>query len=571
MNPLNRNSRESFNKAVAHWVRAFRPVRTNRREQICHAAGHRYSQETGLGQCDKVLVNTVQLMVVSLSVALSYNRPRYKASTSNAANRGFARFCQDSLNEYVKRMKMEREARKVVLDGIFWMGVGFCYGEKPFSRVSVDDYLFDAGKGDLNKGDWYMHRYRVPLEEARSNPRFEPKLARRLEPSKKADRPGREEAAETISIADHDEGEVDAMVDLADVYDRRSGECYTWPCHGNFEVFDQAPLDSQQCERNPFRMLCYFEIPDNALPVSLIDAIYDNALILNGLLRKLANRAKKLRDIPIYKPGAEDDMRRAMLASDLEAVKVTDKDSIGLLKLFGLDQQLNAFTFQLLELIKQGGGNLDDLAGLAPTAETLGQSQEITRRVDQRIASYRAKTNEFFADVGGDIFEAMYHDPELVIRRHQPIPNTTFSVDASWWPPHLMERPAPFEEFDITIEPYSMEYEHPFTKFNKLVQALQVVDPLMQRQGIPFNGQRFLEEAADLLDAPQLLEFYDFGGLPLEMAEEQQGAASNAPHEYIRRNVSQGANSNGRLQQLMQQQSQGGNGGGASGSMQLVA
>lgn len=533
-------------------------------------AGHRYSQETGLGQCDKVLVNLVQLMTVSLSVALTYNRPRYKVSTSNAANRSFARFCQDSLNEYCKRMKIEREARKVVLDAIFWVGIGFCYGEKPFARISPDDFLFDAGKGDLHKGDWYMHRYRVPLDDARNNPRFDPKIARMLQPTKKADRSGRSDAAETISIADYDEGEVDAMVDLCDVWDRRQQQCFTTQCHGNFEIYDRNPLDVQHCDRNPFRLLSYFEVPDNALPVSLIDGIYDNALIFNGLLRKMANRAKKLRDIPIYKPGAEDDMKRAMLASDLEAVKVTDKDGIGLLKLFGLDQQLNAFTYSLLELTKQAGGNLDDLAGLAPTAETLGQSQEITRRVDQRIASYRAKTNEFFADIGGDIFEGMYYDPELVIRRHQPIPNTTFSVDASWWPPHLMERPAPFSEFDITIEPYSMEYEHPFTKFNKLVQALQVVDPLMQRQGVPFNGQRFLEEAADLLDAPQLLEFYDFGGLPLEMAEEQQGsAANNAPHEYIRRNVSQGANSNGRLQQLMQQQ--GRNGGGANGSMQLVA
>jgi hypothetical protein len=568
MNPLNRNHREAFSKASNFWYRHFSAFRSNKRDQVCSFAGHRYAQDSGLGTgSEKVLVNLIQLLVVSLTVALAYNRPRFKLTTSNAANRNFARFYQESLNAYVARLKLERESRKIILDAIFWMGIGMRYGDRPFQHVSTDNFVYDAGEEDYDRGSFYMHRYRVPLEDAKNDPRFDPKEAAKLEPTKKSDRQNRSESTESLTGPDSDDGELEPMVDLTDVWFRREQRCCTWPINGSFEILtDRKPLYADDCGKNPFDRLTYMDVPGNALPVSLIDAVYDNFLIFNGLLRKMAVRAKKLREIPIYKPGGEDDLRRAMMAGDLEAVKVNDKDSIGLLKLFGLDQNLNAFTFSMLEMFKQGT-SLDELAGLAPTAETVGQSEQISTRVDQRLAMYRSRTNEFMADVGSGLAEHMFTDPDLVVARQQAIPNTSFklTVDATWYPPHIMERPGLLEEYDVAIEPYSMEFQHPMAQLQKINQQVQVINPIMQAQGIPFNAEAYLDLAADLTDQPILRELWNFGGLPQEqMMEEGQRAQDNSPHVYERRNVSMGANGNGRLQQLMQQQA---SSGAESGSM----
>lgn len=559
---------------MAHWRRQLRPFCMHRRDMIAAYAGSRYSEELGFGLPPKILVNLIQLTAMAYSVALAYNRPRYKLTTFNPANRQFAKQWQHSLNTYVARLKLERIVREIVLDAFFWQGIGKTYGgDEPFARVSPDDFVIDCGGGHPAKAAFICDRYRVPLEEARADERFDPREAKKLEPSRKAERLARSEQTESLTTGiDDDEGEIEPMVDLVDVCLPRDGMCYTWPVMSNFEIFDRPPLGGVDESRDmgPYSLLNFITVPDNALPTSPCDAIYDLFLLFNGLFRKLAIRAKKLRDIPIYKPGGEEDLRNLMRAEDLQAMKVNDKENVGLMRLFNLDQQLNAFTFSVMEVFKQGSGNLDAMIGLAPTAETASQSAEISQKVGERQAHYRNRTNEFMSEVGTYLGDHMFHSRDLVVPGTQRIGSTEISVDATWYPPHIMERAGLFEDYEINVEPYSMEYTSPMARLARTNEQLQMLLPVTQQQGIPFNAPAYLEYAADLSDSPELLTFFNLDALPQQpLAGDGQVAQSNQPHEYIRRNVSQGPTNANRLQMLMQQTAGSDGGGGGDSGMSV--
>jgi hypothetical protein len=562
--------REDFSKGHEFWFRELDWARQNRRRYIADFAGTNYGRRLGYLTSPKNLLNLLQLMVVSLSVALVYSRPRVKITTDEVDNTGFADHYQLAINNWIKTLYVEEELRQIVLDSLFFMGIGMSYeDEKPFCRISPDNCVYDAGKGHLCRADFVSHRYRIPIEDARNDDRFDTKLVKKLKPSKWSEREDISDltAGLTEGVSEED-GEIVEMVDLAACYNAIEKEVWFTPVYSKFRLeTEDKPLYVEKFPsgrpNGPFRFLNMLDVPDNATPLSVVDSVHDLYRIVNVLISKLCTRAKKMRDIPTYTGGSFEDMQRIMFAPDLTPVNVKDKDGIGLMRLFGVDQGLSQFTYGLLELFKQGAGNLDDLVGLSPSADTLGQSEMISGKVNQRLAHYRQRVNKFTAEAMGDLAEIMWNDEELVVPGQMEVPGTKFNYDSTWYPEQIEPRQGKQRDYKPDIEPYSMEYKSPQMQFAAYNAGLQSVMPFLEagmQQGAQFDFQEHLKVCADLLDSPYLKRAFKFGAMPPPQQEPGAGQKPNEPHKYIRENVSHGQTSNGAIQQAWGQQPHEGNG-----------
>src|SRR5687767_10164342 len=100
MNPSKKADRAQLSKAQEHWYRQFDSAREMCQKQVADYAGSRYSKEMGFGRSPKTLLNLLQLLTVSLTVALCYNRPRVKVISDTPGGNGFAKHQQHNLNKY---------------------------------------------------------------------------------------------------------------------------------------------------------------------------------------------------------------------------------------------------------------------------------------------------------------------------------------------------------------------------------------------------------------------------------------------------------------------------------------
>lgn len=539
--------------------------RARRRDLIADFAGGNYAKDMGLRGSPKTLVNLLQLMVVSLSVALAYARPRAKCTTEVLENEQFSKQKQFSLNKLIEQLYLQKILRKVVFDSIFHMGIVKIGSGSPIERVSPDDFVYDTGPGDLCKASFLADRYRVAVEDAKKDDRFDPKIAAKLTPTRKSEREDISNLTAGLSGRDgDDEGEIDPSVDLADVWVRREQKVFTFRCLSRFELdTDLGPLGDgvpwEDDQTGCHRVLSMLEVPDNSNPLPLADSVHDLFRIINILLTKMTTRAKKQRDVPIYVPGGEKDMQNVMFAGDLSPVAVSNKDNIGMMKLFGVDQQLQGFVYSLIEIFKQGAGNLDALVGLSPSADTLGQSQMVAGQVGARIAHYRNLTNEFTSQMLNDLGDHMWYSQSLVVRGQGKVPGTNYNYDRTWWPDHVMQRQGQRNDYYISVE-NSMEYQAPGMRFQKFQAGLQLVAPFYpagQQQGVIFDFMELQSIVGDMLDEPEFGRIFKMGSQPGPQPQAQGGVENNQPHEYIRRSVSNGPQGDGALQTMMQQQPQG--------------
>ena len=588
MNPTKLEDRERLSKAMSYWHRQLEPFRRNRRHLIEDYAGADYGKRSTFSSSSPVYVNLMLQTAEAYSIALAYNAPRFLLTAANNTQQGFAKRFEIALNNYSLHTHLEIPIRQIIQDAFFSIGIAKVLlgdshqvmedldpygmpGMPLVSRVSLDNHVHDGAASEFRKCGFIGDRYRMPLELAKQDPRFDKKARKALEPIRGYEATDGEESVSTLAFDPAgQEGEYQEMVELVDIFLRRENLIVTFEVDGKFNIRDtgKKPLAIQEwdgTETGPYRFLSFGEVPDNCMPTSPARNVRGLFVLYNNLLRKLAMRARKQKDIPVYEAGAEQDMKRLLGAEDLEAVQVNSKESIDVLKLGGVDHTITAFSQQILELFKQSAGNLDAMAGLGPQSGTATQDSLIHQQVGRREASAKRQVTKFVSEIGMDVAELIFEDPVLVIPGSRQIPNTEIEVDASWYPEDLLPRIGNFLDYAIQVDPYSMEYRSPAERLGAFRETLQQgILPLMDiitQQGGQFNIQKYLEIEAELQDMPRLSDLFTFQGPPPEGTDPGKNLTKSAggPKEYIRKNVSMGGNSNSRMQTATQEMGRGNN------------
>lgn len=343
--PASRTDRLKLARAIEWWRRNLDWAYSNRATLVSDLAGESYGKKIG-PRMSRQLLPLLQMTAQAYSMVLAYQSPRYRMTARSQEGKVFAKRWEAALNHRVQRLALGAMFRELALDAFLMMAVSKAYrGERPVGRTSVDDLVFDAGMGDLRQSQFIADRYRRPLDWARNNPVFDPKEAARLEPISRSERSEGERAAGDISNgADSEEGEVEPMVVLSDVWVPSCGCVGTWAIRRGFELnMERPPLAWQQWRENEYgcyRIGALFTVPDNAVPLSIAASTREQFRFVNDLLYKVAFRARNQKDLSVFPPGHEKEAQKLQRAGEFETLSLSEPDALTFKQCLGVDQPL---------------------------------------------------------------------------------------------------------------------------------------------------------------------------------------------------------------------------------------
>lgn len=546
--------------------RARDPFLRKRTEMIKDYVGSHYSDN---GPQFRVMVNLMNQAADAYTIALAANCPRSRIVTRRQQLRPFAFRYQTSMNHYVQEIRLEDTLAKILLDGIFSWGVAKVYQQstgwihliddvwadpgRPYvERVSPDNFIPDMTASDLRKCRFMADEYRVSYSDFMQEESFNPEVKKSVFATSKYEDERNSTRAKQIEARDlTDDDELEPMTDLMDVWIPDLNVIATFPKHA-----ETLPLAVRECEYEggPYHIFCAADVPDNIMPSTPAQNLKELHDLFNGLFRKQAAQARRHKVNPTFRPGASDDADRLKKVNDGEWVAVADPSAINVITQGGIDQTNTAFSVAVMQLFDRMAGNLSAMLGLGPQAETLGQEQLIYGALSKKEAKLVHRFNGFTAGILRHVGLLMWNDELLSIQAEVEAPTGMGAIiDASW----DERREGDFWEYQFSVEPYSMAYQPPTAKLQKIERAIaQLMNlwPMLQAQGGNFDIQGLVRLYAEMLDIPELEHIVTFAApSPLAIQQEQGGAsAPNQPHEYIRRNVSMGQTPQAQMDSVMQ-------------------
>lgn len=574
---------------------ALKPFREKRRVAIENYVGSEWGAVTDDRR--EVLVNILALTARTYMMSLAANRPQVMVTADDFELKPFARKFEVGINNLLKEIKFERTLRKIVLDAFFSIGIAKVYwadsekvevpnpampmepgfgaspqdwsdyamiqelmsgtiwvdpGKPMVERISLDDYLYDTSATAFSRSRFHSHEYRVPLSAAKADPRFDKKLVDKLTANSKWSGYSfgtHEDRTNDMISRSQDHDEVEPMLTLMDLY---------LPFEQKWAVIvsdDQlSPLfvdDWNGPESGPFHHLCFDEVPDNAMPMAPAQNLRLLHQLMNAVMRKQARQARRQKDVTTYQ-GSEKDARTASNAADGDTVRIDDPSSINVLKYGGVDQMNLAF-YQVVDgIFSRQAGNLDAMAGLGPQSKTASQDAMVNEAVSRSEARMQYAVIEFVGDISQSLGQMMWADEMLEIKGSYTEPGLSFPISANWTPEM---REGDIIQYQFNIEPFSMAYQSPAQRLQKIGTAIQMLAPAIQSGSVVLNGEALAATASELLNEPRIKEIIQSAPPPDPMAQQGGGGGvpNNGPRKYIRENISTGGSPDSQRVQLAQQ------------------
>jgi hypothetical protein len=560
--------------------RARQPFRRKRVQMLKEFVGSHYNDS---GAPHEVLVNLLNMTADVYTIGLAARTPRVQVRTDFRELAPFANHYTQNINNFIKEIRFVETLQALVLDAFFadacakvflaeWQSVQleddvWADPGRPYvKRISPDDFGLDMTAKDVRSCKFIWDEYRVSWDSVRTNPFYDKAVVKQLSPSSKWERD--EEQASGItngSIVDDDEYE--PKICLMDVWLPELEKVAICARH--------APLKPLQLveagpEGGPYHFLNFADVPDNVPSTSPAQNLMGLHLLYNGLMRKQARQAKRQKTNPTYNPSATEDAARMKRVNDGDWVKVNDPSGINVVNQGGVDQGNVAFSIGVLDLFDRQAGNLQAMAGLGPQAPTLGQEQLIYSATSRKEAKMQHRVHRFTADLMRSIGQLMWVDEILQIETNiKPRKDSLLSVHSPWTPEY---REGDFWQYNFDVEPYSMIYEPPEARAQKMERAMDRIAnlyPMLQQMGGTIDVQQLVRNYAETLDLPELERIVIFPE-PLEgiqpagpgFGNHERSMAPETTRNYVRKNVPTGGTPQAQSDKMKQAWLSGANGNG---------
>lgn len=597
MNPNSETDRGRLFRAMEWSYRQLKPFRSLVYGLVTEYAGSAYGNPERTTPKYDILVNLMAQTVDAYTMALVANRPRVSATSPHHRLRRFARQFEMAINTLITEIQLEYTLRQAVLDAFFLMGIVKLHLREspqvrleedivvnpamPFaSNVSIDNWVQDMAATKATSwqyaGDWY----RIPFADLKSDVFIQEAVKKMdLRPTSKFQFGNDEERLDKIARGEMtDNDELEPMIDVCDVWIPRDRTIYTFPVDsrrpfaGNTLAIAALPWENPQY--GPYQVLSFNDVPDNAVPSSPASHLAGIARIINNIARKQSRRAKKQKDVYAYNPAGAQDAEKLMRASDQQGVKVQDGSEVKILKMAGVDNNLEAYERGMIQLYDRMAGNLTAKMGLGAQAPTLGQEELIQGAVSQKEAAMQYRVVDFASAVVRGLGFMLWNDRTMTIPNSVTPPGLEDydPIDMTWTPDR---REGQILDYDLNIDVYSMPYQSPAGKFQSMLELIERVfapaQMQMMQQGGQINYQAIAKKAAKVLNDQEFEDFVKFGGLPQEQppGEEPGGGMSpNTTRNYVRRSVPTGGSP--QAQSMAQEQAWLGGGQGGAEAPQTV-
>jgi hypothetical protein len=275
-------------------------------------------------------------------------------------------------------------------------------------------------------------------------------------------------------------------------------------------------------------------------------------------MRKLGRQAVRQKTVVGVRPGGDHDGNVIVTANDGDMVKLEDPNNVAEMNLGGIDSKSLAFVLANKDLFSYFAGNIDTLGGLGQQSETLGQDQLLSASASVRIQKMQKEVTNFTTKALYQIMWYLWYDPNPkqkdVTRTAPGFESVSISV-----PFNPEDREGDFIQYNVKLEPYSMQHQSPEAKLqgirtimNEMVPGLT---PFMQQQGVTINVQKFMKVVGKLSNISEIDEFFEYATPDLDQPVGSSNEVKQAPNTTrtnIRKNVSTGGTQQGRSSQLQQ-------------------
>ncbi len=547
---------------------ACRPFCRNRTDAIKEYVGSQYSDK---GSEYPVIVNLMNQGAEAYTIALAANCPRVRVVTEFPQLLPFAHRFQVGLNNFIQEVHLEETLSQIVLDAFFSIGIAKVYqkesgwvqleedfwvdpGRPYVGRISLDDFFLDMSSGDLRRCKFMGDDYRVSWQKVQNLARlgiYDSEVVDQLSPSNRYGDPYTSERTQEITSGSmFDQDEYEQRLWLRDVWLSDLNQVATFARDRETPPLLVRPSDY---EGGPYHVLGLADVPDNVMPSAPAQNLRHLHDLYNDLMAKMDAQARRHKVILAYSPAAAEDVERIHQTEDGGSVKVRHPNDMKTVEFGGIVPTNALFATGVMQLFDRMGGNLEASLGLGPQAETLGQEQLIHGQISRKEGRLIGRVNRFTSEVLQHVGHLMWHDMALQIpAQEEVVPGSGIMVDNSW---DEEAREGDFWQYNFRIEPYSMAYQPPAQKAQKLQMVMPMVLQVLQARaaGAPIDVEYTIDFMAEALDLPELRHVYSelFAASPQQPSgETPQVAAPAPPREYIRRNVSMGGTPQARTEKL---------------------
>lgn len=572
---------ERLRDSIVHHDSQIDRLRKKREKYLEAASGTLYAHNRREDSSQQEMINLMRQAAESMTLSMAANRPRFLVNASAVKNTAFANHFEQALNVYATRMHMEETLQECVRNAFYHIGIAkVSFGNAPNVIVESDEWMspgepycgcvspnhfcYDTDATDFRHCAFTADRYRVRFNDLVEDQRFDSKV--RNEIKKRGPdvmRNGEEEWGKPLNAGFGTASQFEEFVYLTDVFLPKDGMIYTFPCDGQFRLTSTKPIYDQEwngSETGPYKFLNLGPIPDKTTPSSPASNLLLLHELVNSLYRKLSRQASQQKQILGGRMGHDDDVKSAQEAQDGDVVLFSDPSSFEMLRFFGPDQSLFAFALNAIQQFDTQGGGVKHQLGVGQSADTLGQEQMVSQRSAGYQASYGERYNKFVSDIAVELSRLLFEDQVTELKMTRNVTGTDISYDAPWLSASSEGgRQGDFDDYGITIDPYSMGYRSPQDRLAELSAALHEavsLGPVLQEQGKVIDLDYYLQQKARLTDMPDLTLLIKDAPPPPDQQREQQAARQQQGSDpnkgvYTHRSVSNNDTGNDQIQQMM--------------------
>ena len=516
------------------------------------AIGSNWGETDGLSR--DTILNLLWQAVDTYTLKLTINRPRCLVNSQHPNANHFANRFAMAINNYSTRIDLDGELELLVTDALFGLAIAKSYigdsgetidvinpdfpmepgleasdeeyakylksqssipqtisldpGMPLIERIPTEDFVYDTSATRWNKVRYSAHRYRMSLEEAKADDRWDKSVREALVATSRFGE-SYEERAEALSLREvrHDFDELEPMVTLWDVYLPREKQWAVIPDQSGLGPLFQTKWTGQK--RGPFSTLVFGKVPDNLNPISLIGNLDILSDTLNSLWNKAVDQAKRAKDILAY-TGPEGDAKAVRDSADGEIIRVGAPEAIQPMKFGGVNPMSMQFANSVQAELNQLAGNVQLMAGLGQQSNTATQDRLLTAASSSIEGRRIGQVAEFCGRLFEDLGAMLWDDPSIKINGTRTIPGIDVKIDNSWGPDY---RVGTLENYSFDYEPYSHGYEGPEEKAQKLISSVNVLAPLIPlgaAQGMTIDVRRLAQELAVLRNQSVLNDIVTF-------------------------------------------------------------
>ena len=518
-------------KEAIRWSRQkMGPFLDQRSNRLKKYLGKNYGSE---GSALHQPVNLMELAVNIYQQNLAAQAPRALATTPYRTLKPKAYKLSLGLNHLIKEIDFEWTIQMAVLEGLLSMGIikvglnntaqveigGYLhdYGQPFADLVTLDDFVCDMSAKKKEMWQFCGNRYSMLLEDAKQ-----------IYPKKYHD-------ALASAIVDDagDESKVryQKIIHLWELWLPHDNKIVTMT-ESDKDVTGAVinEFEWEGPETGPYHILNYSDVPNQTIGLAPAATWEDLNELANKLFRKLSDQATRQKTILGVRAGGGADANRVIKCSDGDTINLDDPKNVSEFSFGGIDQTTLAFFLQVRDIYSYLAGNLDALGGLSAQSDTVGQDTLLTQSASQRMQRMTRQTANFTTKVIEDLGFYLWYDPMIVLPLVKPLPASGIEVPLSFGP---ADREGDYYEYNIKIEPYSMQHQSPAARLQSLRTVLaEMIMPLsqmMQQQGVTVDMQKLMDIVGRYGDLDELKEILIYSNPELYGQQQQPVQTPGGP------------------------------------------